>query len=125
MNQTQKAKRNFRASKKWRSFRHKINVKQNGLCYITHKKLYKSANLHHIDLNEEHYEDISNENNFVFLNKSMHDVVHALWRYYKTDKLVLKRLEEVLEMMLLTNNNEENKNGWAKRSKTPLINIKY
>ena len=108
MNETQKAKRNFRASKKWKEFRHKINVKQNGLCYITHKKLYKSANLHHIDLNEEHYEDISNENNFVFLNKSMHDVVHALWRYYKTDKLVLKRLEEVLEMMLLVNKGNKN-----------------
>ena len=88
-----------------------MNVKQNGLCYITHKKLYKSANLHHIDLDEKHYEDISNENNFVFLNKSMHDVVHALWRYYKTDKLVLKRLEEVLEMMLLAN--KENKDGWT------------
>ena len=88
-----------------------MNVKQNGLCYITHKKLYKWANLHHIDLDEKHYEDISNENNFVFLNKSMHDVVHALWRYYKTDKLVLKRLEEVLEMMLLTN--KENKDGWT------------
>ena len=110
MNEKQKKKRNFRASKKWKDFRHKINVKQNGLCYITHKKLYKSANLHHIDLNEAHYEDISNENNFVFLNKSMHDVVHAIWRYYKTDKLVLKRLEEVLQMMLLTNNNEETKN---------------
>ena len=29
MNETQKAKRNFRASKKWKEFRHKINVKQN------------------------------------------------------------------------------------------------
>ena len=109
MNDLQKKKRNFRASKKWRDFRYKINVKQNGLCYITQKKLNKSANLHHIDLDENHYEDISNENHFVFLNKSMHDVVHALWRYYKTDKLVLKRLEEVLELMLLVN--KENKNG--------------
>lgn len=43
---------------------------------ITGAKLGKCANLHHCDLDEAHYEDISHEENFVFLNKMSHDVVH-------------------------------------------------
>lgn len=103
MNETQKKKRDFRASKKWKLFRHKMHTKQNGLCYITQKKLLKMANLHHLDLDEKHYEDLSKEENFVFLNKSIHEVVHTLYRYYKTDEKVLDRLKEVLDKMKLIN----------------------
>lgn len=47
MNETQKLKTKFRSSAKWKKFKHFMNVKQRGLCYITHKKLLKGANLHH------------------------------------------------------------------------------
>lgn len=99
MNETQKKKTKFRKSIKWRKFLHYKNVQQNGLCYITHKKLQKYAALHHADMNPEHYEDLSNPDSFFYLCKSMHDVVHALWRYYEKDPDVLTRLKEVLDKM--------------------------
>lgn len=99
MTEAQKRKTKFRQSAKWKKFRHFMNVKQKGLCFITHKKLLKCANLHHMDLNADNYEDLSNPDNFVFLNKSMHDTVHTLWRYYEKDETVLDRLKIVLDRM--------------------------
>ena len=43
MNDSQKKKRNFRQSKKWRDFRHKKNVEQKGIDPITKKKLCKGG----------------------------------------------------------------------------------
>lgn len=103
MTEGQKKKTKFRASAKWKKFRHFKNVEQKGLCYVTHKKLLKFANLHHLDLDENHYEDISNPENFVYVNKSIHEVIHTLWRYYKTDPEVLDRLKEVLDRMMEIN----------------------
>lgn len=74
----QKAKQKFRASKKWRDFRDKKR-KEQMVDPITGAKLSRLANLHHLDLNEEHYEDISDESHFIFLNQMMHKVVHALF----------------------------------------------
>ena len=99
MNEAQKKKRNFRNSKKWKDFRHKKNVEQKGLCFITHKKLPKGATLHHLDLDDSHYSDISKPENFVYLCKSMHEVIHTIWRYYKNDPEVIDRIIEVLEKM--------------------------
>lgn len=106
MNETQKKKRAFRNSAKWKKFRHFKNVEQGGLCYISLKKLLKGANLHHLDLDENKYSDISKPENFVYLNKSLHEVVHVLWRYYKNDPDVLDRLKEVLDRMLILNATE-------------------
>ena len=99
MTDLQKMKRSFRSSKKWKEFRHQKWVEQCGKCYITHKKMSKSANLHHMDLNPDHYQDLEKSENFCFLQKSMHDVVHALYRYYKNDETVLDRLKAVLDCM--------------------------
>lgn len=68
MNDNQKYKRNFRNSKIWRAWKHLISVNQKGLDFITHAKLRKYSALHHLDLNPEHYTDISNEDNFCYLN---------------------------------------------------------
>lgn len=104
MNESQKKKTKFRSSAKWKKFRHFMNVRQKGLCYISQKKLRKGSVLHHCDLNEKHYEDLSKPENFVFLNKSFHDVIHTLWRYYKDDPNVITRLIEVLDKMKELNN---------------------
>lgn len=75
---TQKNKTKFRASKKWKEFRDKKRKEQK-VDPITGAKLTRMANLHHLDLNEEHYEDLSDESHFVFLNQAMHKTVHALF----------------------------------------------
>lgn len=103
LNASQKKKRDFRASKIWKLFRHQKNIEQDGLCYITHKKLLKGANLHHLDLDEKNYTDISDPSHFVFVNKSIHEVIHTLWRYYQKDPTVLDRLKEVLDRMVEIN----------------------
>ena len=103
LNESQKKKSRFRASKIWLAFRHKISVKQKGLDYITHAKLRKMSNLHHMDLDEKHYTDLSNEDNFVFLNHSSHRWIHEIFSYYKKDPAVLERLKEVLDKMLEIN----------------------
>lgn len=95
----QKLKRNFRNSKKWKELRHRKNVEQKGIDPVTLGKLNKTCNLHHLNLDEEQYCNLSNEDNFVMLNKQTHEVVHWLWRYYCKDESVLLRLKEVLDKM--------------------------
>lgn len=103
LSKTQKEKRDFRASKVWKEFRHKKNVEQHGLDPITLRKLYKGANLHHLDLDEKHYKDLSNESHFVMLNKQTHDAVHWLYKYYIKDENVLFRLKMLLDEMKAIN----------------------
>lgn len=47
----------------------------------------------------EHYTDITNKDNFVFLNKTTHETVHFLFRYYIKDEQIIDRLREVLREM--------------------------
>ena len=103
MNEAQKKKASFRNSAKWKKFKHFKNVEQGGVCYITHKKLPKGAYIHHKDVDDSHYYDISKPDNFVYLLKSMHEVIHTIWRYYKNDQAVLDRIKEVLDRMLEIN----------------------
>ena len=91
-------KAKFRQTKAWKEFRQKMRDKQNGLDYITGKKLNKFWNLHHLDMSIENYEKLEEEN-FVALNKQMHETVHTLFRYYQKDPTVLDRLKEVLDRM--------------------------
>lgn len=75
---TQKDKTKFRASKKWKEFRDRKRREQK-VDPITGAKLTRLANLHHLDLNETHYEDLSDESHFVFLNRKTHETVHFLF----------------------------------------------
>lgn len=109
MNDSQKKKRNFRQSKKWKELRHRIHVKQEGRDPITNKKLLKGANLHHKNLDEREYENLSNEEWFVYLNKATHDVVHFLYRYYVNDKDIINRLTNLLDEMIKINKGEYRK----------------
>lgn len=99
MTKLQKSKRNFRASKAWKAFRHKINVLQKGIDPITKGKLRKGCNLHHrkVTSNEEEYQDMSNEEDFVMLNNMTHKMLHFLYPYWKKDPSILQRIEEELE----------------------------
>lgn len=96
----QKDKTKFRSSKPWKDFRDKKRKEQEK-DPVTGAKLTRMANLHHLDLNEEHYEDLSNEDNFVFLNQMTHKVVH--WFFSKTNPKQwrdrMERLKPILEAM--------------------------
>ena len=91
-------KAKFRASKEWREFRKRIFDKQNGKDIITGKKLYKCYNVHHLDMSDDNYDKLIEEN-FIAVNKATHEALHFLFRYYKNDKDILNRIKQVLEKM--------------------------
>lgn len=99
LGKTQYKKKKVRDTAEWRQHRLDIASEHNNLDAITNKKLLKGWNCHHLDMNEENYDDFSDHNHFVPLNKSTHELVHTLFRYYKKDKEVLDRLKEILDKM--------------------------
>lgn len=97
MNDIQKMKRNFRNSKAWKEFKKKKKEEQGKYDPITGGKLSRTANLHHRDLDEDHYTDISCSDNFVLLNHNTHEFLHWLYRYYQKDPVIIERIEKELK----------------------------
>lgn len=98
-----KERTKFRNTVKWKRFRAYIKKKQNNIDVITGKKLLKGSNLHHLDLNSDNYSNLENEDNFVFLNKQTHEMIHWLYRYYANDKSILDRIKLYLDRMVEIN----------------------
>ena len=95
----QAAKTKFRSSSKWIKFRRHMKATQK-VCAVTGKPLGPTANLHHMDLNENNYENIEDESRFVFLSKTAHDTVHWLWGQGNNDwRGRLKALWKILYRM--------------------------
>lgn len=97
MGKVQNKKSKFRGSNEWKNFRNKMKNEHNK-DFITGRPLLKGWNLHHLDLDGEHYEDINNEDNFICLNKTSHKVLHWLYRY-KNWREVLYNIHLALERM--------------------------
>ena len=91
-------KAKFRQSKEWKEFRKRIFDKQDGKDVITGKKLYKGFNCHHLDMSAENYDQLIEEN-FIAVNKTTHETIHTLFRYYQKDPNILDRLKTVLDRM--------------------------
>jgi len=92
----------FRKSKTWENFR-KVKFADSSKDYITHKKLKANYPLHHLDLNPDNYQDLSNISHFENLNRESHSWVHEIYKYYRKDPKVLDRLKEVLDRMVEIN----------------------
>jgi hypothetical protein len=96
-------KKAFRESEEWKNFR-KEKFEETKVDYITQRRLQSRANLHHLDLSSENYEDLSHPENFILLNKHTHQMIHMLYTYYKNDPWILDRIKEVLDRMVELNN---------------------
>lgn len=96
---SQKDKTKFRQSAKWKKFKAYMKKTRKVDC-VTLSPLHKGHNLHHLDLNEEHYSDISDETHFEPLNRKTHEVVHFLYGYYIKDEGVIERLKNLLDRMV-------------------------
>lgn len=92
---------NFRKRKIWLDFRESFRKEKDAL---TGSKLSKRFNLHHLDMNPQHYDDLSHRENFVPLNSKSHDLIHFLLSYYKKDPAVLDRLKDLLDRMVELDN---------------------
>ena len=102
-NETQKQKKKFRNSSKWLRFRKHIANKFDNKDAISGYPLRKGWNLHHCLLDNSKYEDISNEDNFVPLNKQLHETLHICYRYQSLDRGFMDRLMEVVNRMIELN----------------------
>nr|DAW67878.1 MAG TPA: hypothetical protein [Caudoviricetes sp.] len=71
-------RRKFLASPEWKAFRLTKQITQ-PTDEITGAKLYRGWNLHHLDLNSEHYDQLD-PSHFACLNVKSHEVIHAIWR---------------------------------------------
>lgn len=96
-------KRAFRETDEWKEFR-KEKFEETKVDYITQRRLQPKANLHHLDMSSENYEDLSHPENFILLNKRTHQMIHMLYTYYKNDPWILDRIKEVLDKMVELNN---------------------
>ena len=99
MNEIQKIKRNFRASKAWKDLQRKKKTQQLGYCAVLMTKLTKTANLHHLNLDATKYTDLSNEDNFVYLSNKVHDCVHLLYGSKCGWRNAIERLIAIFEKM--------------------------
>jgi hypothetical protein len=98
MNETQKAKKKFRQSKEWRAFKQSMKDKCGKIDGITQKKLYKTWNLHHRNLDESQYTNLR-EDWFFPCNNMTHKFLHWLWNYYKDDPEVIDRIKAEMQKM--------------------------
>lgn len=96
------AKAKFRQTKEWKTFRIKIAEKQDKKDIITGKPLRKGYNCHHLSMDAETYDKLIEEN-FIAVNKTTHETIHAIFRYYKNDKDILNRIKQVLDKMVELN----------------------
>ncbi len=91
----QKEKAKFRDSAVWKNFRNLLK-KERKVDFVTGKPLRAGFQLHHCDLNPEHYKNL-NPDNFVTLSRFSHSWVHKIYRYNWEE--VLARLAMVFRKM--------------------------
>lgn len=98
---TQKSKTKFRKSAKWLKFRAFKKKDQGGKDAITGGPLRAGFQVHHMDQDGDDYEDLSNPENFLALNRYTHKLLHYFLTYYKKDKAILERFKAVLDRMIV------------------------
>ena len=90
-----KEKAKFRATSVWKKFRELLK-KERKVDFITKKPLREGFQVHHCDLNENHYKDL-NPLNFITVNRNSHKIIHEIYRY--DWKMILDNLRIVFEKM--------------------------
>lgn len=94
MNKQERQK--FRRSSKWKRFRLFIRRLHRGKDFITQKALTRSWNLHHLCMNPDKYNDLTDQSMFIPLNKNTHEFLHWLYALWIIDPHILDRLTKVL-----------------------------
>lgn len=97
---TQDEKKKFRMSAEWKKFRQKKKKEANSIDWITKLPLTKTWNLHHLDMRDKYYKDLSDEAKFMSLNKDTHEFIHWLYYLWRKDTGILTRIECILFSML-------------------------
>ena len=96
-------KKKVRSSKEWKQLRIDIQEEYDNTDPITLKPLRKGFNVHHLDESVENYGNLDDHSKFRPLNKTTHEILHAIYTYYRKDPKVLNRLKELLDLMVQYN----------------------
>ena len=108
----------FRTTHAWVDFRKTFEVDtykelKNGkkkpikaVDYLTGNPLKKGYQLHHMDLNSEHYTDLIREH-FIPLNPQSHDTLHWAYTQMCKDKDFINRFVDLLNKMYEINNGKD------------------
>ena len=94
----QAAKTKFRRSSKWTKFRRHMKAQQK-VDPITGSPLSTTCSIHHLDMRESNYEDISDETHFVALNAQSHETVHFIWQAHGGWRRAVLSLIRILKSM--------------------------
>lgn len=89
----------FRGSSAWKALKAKVAQAQGNKCFVSGRPLKSRANLHHLDLDLSHYEQVADMSRFVYLSADIHDAVHTLYKCPVGWKKALENLANVLQRM--------------------------
>lgn len=94
----QSNKTRFRCTAKWKKFRKYLKKKQH-TDPVTGSPLSPTCSIHHLDMRESNYEDISDETHFVALNAQSHETVHFIWQAHGGWRRAILSLIRILKAM--------------------------
>lgn len=106
MNDAQKMKRNFRKTQRWLAFKIFMKERCGAVDAITLKKLYKTWQFHHRNLNDAEYKTLRADW-FLPCNNLTHKFIHWLWTYYQKDPAIIDRIKAEMEKMQEINSNAD------------------
>lgn len=89
----------FRGSPAWKALKARVAQAQGNKCFVSGRPLKSRANLHHLDLDLSHYEQVDDVSRFVYLSADIHDAVHTLYKCPVGWKKALENLANVLQRM--------------------------
>lgn len=95
---TYKERQAFRKTDAWHKWKAKCRL-HTSKDFITKEPLCRNWNLHHLDLNIQRYDNITDMNRFMPLNPNTHEIIHELFKWYKKDHKVLDRIKKTLDLM--------------------------
>ena len=100
-----KQKAEFRTTKFWTEFRKRL-FNERKVDYLTHRKLQKKYNLHHMRFDSSIYTELD-EKFFRCYNSNSHDVLH--WCVSETikDSTFMQRLTEEVNLHIEINNGKD------------------
>lgn len=100
-----KIKEKYRLTSIWKTFRKFMSSKYK-IDFLTHRKLQKKFNLHHVRFSPELYTDLD-EKYFRCYNPNTHDILHWLVSETIKDPTFMKRITEEVEFHIKVNDGKD------------------
>lgn len=70
----------IRGSAAWKSLKERLLDAQGNKCFVSGRIMSSRQTLHHLDLDPEHYDRLTDASLFVCVSSDVHDALHTLYR---------------------------------------------